>query len=78
MLTVKEITTEVTERIDPRTTGSRWAKIRNIAGVIAGVSGGLLLIPILPIAVIPYIQALTAVSVAISGRAWIDKSNIKK
>lgn len=80
MLTAKEIVQETKDRLNPKTTGKKWAKVRNIAGIIAGVAGGLLFIPIMPPAAIPYIQAIAAISTAVAGRAYLDKSRslIKK
>jgi len=80
MLTAKEIVQESKDRLNPKTTGKKWAKVRNIAGIIAGVGGGLLLIPVMPAAAIPYIQAVTIISSVLAGRAYLDKSKslIKK
>lgn len=76
MFTAKEIVQETKDRINPKTTGNLWAKVRNIAGLIAGVGGGLLLIPIIPAAAIPYIQAVTVISTTIATGAHLDKSNV--
>ena len=76
MLTTKEIVQETKDRLDPKTTGFFWAKVRNVAGIIAGVGGGLLLIPLIPAAAIPYIQAVTVISTTIATGAHMDKSNV--
>ena len=78
MLTAKEIVQETKERINPKTTGKFWAKVRNISAIIAGIGGGLLLIPVMPAAAIPYIQAVTIISSALAGGANMDKSRIKR
>lgn len=67
---------EILERVDPKTTSKFWAKVRNVSGIIAGITGGLLLLPIIPAVAIPYIQSLAVISAAVASRAHLDKSNI--
>jgi len=75
---VKATGKEIKERVDPRTTGSLWKRVRNIAGIVAFVGGVVIAAPVsLPTAVVTWITWLTATSAGISGAAWLDKSGKK-
>lgn len=66
----------VKKRIDPRTTGKFWTKVRDIAGVVGGVTSSILLAP-LPPKIELAVKIVTGISFAIAGRAWVDKSKSK-
>lgn len=66
----------VKKRIDPRTTGKFWAKVRDVAGVVGGVTSSILLAP-LPPKIELAVKIVTGISFAIAGRAWVDKSKSK-
>ena len=66
----------VKKRIDPRTTGRFWSKVRDVAGVIGGVTSSILLAP-LPPKIELAVKIVTGISFAIAGRAWVDKSKSK-
>lgn len=65
------------DRIDFRTTGAGWRKVVYIAGIIAGVGGGILMAPInLPAAVVTWVKVGTIIASSIAGGAYLDKSNV--
>lgn len=66
----------VKKRIDPRTTGRFWSKVRDVAGVVGGVTSSILLAP-LPPKIELAVKIVTGISFAIAGRAWVDKSKSK-
>ena len=76
---VKSGSDEVVKRIDPRTTGGIWAKIRNVAGITAAVGGLVLIMPVsLPATVVGWVTWITTASSLIAGGANLDKSKYAK
>lgn len=79
MLSAKEIGKETIERIDPRTTGGIWAKVRNVAAIVGSVGGLVLLAPItLPATVTAWITWVTIAAGTLSGASNLDKSKLLK
>lgn len=69
----------IINKIDPRTTGGRWKRVRNIAGIVAGGLGLIILAPInLPADIALWIQWGAAVSGFIATGANFDSSDKEK
>lgn len=70
------IKTEIKQRLSPKTTPKFWAKVRNIAGLIAGV-GGILIAPVCPFSLgataITWIEFITAISASVASTAHLTK-----
>ena len=75
--TGKKVIKNAKERIDPKTTGSRWAKIRNACGIAAAV-GFLIVSPAcpfaIPAAVASWVTFGSSVLAVVGGVAHLDKS----
>jgi len=76
----KWIGNEAIDRVDPRTTGSKWKKVRNWVGI--GSSVLLLLVsPICPFAlpagIASWITFVGSAGVIVAGGAHLDKSGKK-
>ena len=74
---IKKFTQEqVVDRVNPKTTRSKWKKIRNVCGIVAAV-GALFIPPVqivaLPVVVVKIVTVVTAVSGVIAGRTYLDK-----
>ena len=75
--TIKKIAKEqVIDRFNPKTTRSKWRKIRNICAIVAGI--GVLFIPPLQVIVLPALATKIAIVVTtaaglIAGRTALDK-----
>lgn len=67
---------EIKERISPKTTPKGWAKVRNVAGIVAGI-GGIIISPVCPIAFgatfISWAQFVTAIAGTVATTSHLTK-----
>lgn len=74
-MNIKSIKQETKDRLNPKTTGSKWKKVRNIAGVVSVVGSLVIAAPVaLPATAAAWVTWITLASGIIAGRAHLDKS----
>jgi hypothetical protein len=65
---------EILDRIQAPTP-KWWKKVRNVMIVVAGVSGALLTLPILPVGVVTALTYTAVISGTIAGTSQLTKEN---
>jgi hypothetical protein len=65
---------EILDRIQAPTP-KWWKKVRNVMFVVAGVSGALLTLPILPVGVVTALTYTAVISGTIAGTAQVTREN---
>lgn len=73
--TKKIVKEQIVDRVDQKTTSSKWKKARNIAGIVAAAGGLLLIMPVnLPASVIGWVQWGVALASFVSGGSALTKT----
>lgn len=72
------VKTELKDRLSFKTTPKLWAKVRNVAGIVAGI-GGVLISPICPftlgVTAVAWIQFTVAISTTVAVNSHLTKES---